>query len=306
MKEQSRPVPSTSETEVSRGHPPSTEEDDEERELGNPSALWNQDGWTLTWPIWHLLPLQERKQLAHDHGYKTIGEFEEYMSLHRAMDDSETVASRPYPNHLSYPTTINENQVTEEEAPNAIEDDEDSDCDDSLTKENQMSTAADLPYEELIKVGGRILMLHDEILHQIFAWLPVDTYATLARVSPHWKHLTRTEAVYRRLCERLYLNQSKRRQLHVSRFGGSYRTMLEQRPRVRAAGGVYVLKYSQIKHIQRDMWTEVSSLLRVAIVRKTKVALTHGCRHRSPSEPYWKVSTIDTSTFKRMAECCMP
>ena len=31
------------------------------------------------------------------------------------------------------------------------------------------------------------------------------------QVSPHWKHLTRTESVYKRLCERLYLNQSKRR-----------------------------------------------------------------------------------------------
>jgi F-box protein 9 len=59
------------------------------------------------------------------------------------------------------------------------------------------------------------------------------------------------------LCERLYLNQSKRRQLHVSRFDNSYRRMLELRPRVRAAGGCYVLRYSQIKTIQRDMWTEV-------------------------------------------------
>ena len=280
--EQIHPRPSMSEIEEASRHPPSAEIQQEEGEMGSLSTLWNQDGWALTWPIWHLLPLQERKQLAHDHGYKTIGEFEEYMSLHRAMDDSETVASRPYPNHLAYPSTTNENHEEEQHGKthDVVEDDEDSECDYPQIVETQTTGAADLPYEELIKVGGRILMLHDEILHQIFAWLPVDAYATLARVSPHWKHLTRTEAVYRRLCERLYLNQSKRRQLDVSRFGGSYRTMLEQRPRVKAAGGVYVLKYSQIKHIQRDMWTEVSDLLMVAIVQGRVQPLI--CAYKGP------------------------
>ena len=121
-----------------------------------------------------------------------------------------------------------------------------------------MAAADKLPAEELMLVGGKILVLPDELLHKVFAWLPVDAYATLALVSPHWKAFTRTEAVYKRLCERLYLNQSKRRALHVSRFENSCRTMLEKRPRVRAGGGAYVLKYTQVKKIQRDMWTEVS------------------------------------------------
>lgn len=229
------------------------------------SPLWNQNGWSLTWPIWHLLPLQERRQLAHDHGFKTIGAFEEYMSLHQAMDDSEV--SGPYANDLVY-SKQRMNQETGvliqsaklEAVGNDEEDNEnDSECEErSYLEKRASSVSDDLSLEKLLQVGGLILMLHDEILHQVFSWLPVDAYATLGLVSPHWKHLTRTEAVYKRLCERLYLNQSKRRQLHVSRFGGSYRAMLEQRPRVRAAGGCYVLKYSQIKQIQRDMWTEVS------------------------------------------------
>jgi len=147
-------------------------------------------------------------------------------------------------------------------------------------------------------------MLHDEILHKIFAWLPVDTYAILARVSPHWKHLTRTEAVYRRLCERVYLNQNKQCQLNVSVFGGSYRTMLEQRPRVRAGGGVYVQKYSQIKHIERDRWAEVSSPLMIMIIPNQLRSLAHEFQRRFLLEPLWKVRTIDTSTFKRMAKFC--
>ena len=47
-------------------------------ELGS-SPLWRkqEEGWQLTWPIWHMLPRDERKELANKHGYKTIGEFEE-------------------------------------------------------------------------------------------------------------------------------------------------------------------------------------------------------------------------------------
>ena len=227
-------------------------------------SLWNQDGWELTWPIWHLLPHDERKRLALIHGYKTIGDFEEYMSLHQAMDYSDNL--KPYASENIYPAEKKPMFEDDSKPPsdakdeNKEEDDEgdesDSDRKDCYSKQGS-AVADDLSCEELYQLGGQILMLHEEILHQVFAWLPVDVYATLAMVSPNWKHVTRTEEVYKRLCERLYLNQSKRRQLHVSRFGGSYRTMLEERPRVRAAGGCYILKYAQVKQIQRDMWTEV-------------------------------------------------
>ena len=274
------PLPSISESELARLPSAVAPENDADRdddahqrnETGiSDSPLWSRDGWSLTWPIWHLLPHDERKKLAHEHGYKTIGAFEEYMSLHQAMDDSEI--SRPYANEQIYRSADqqppSQSDILEDSKPAAVsakdknvneEDDDDDDEETSSESDNDAKTGADenLSFDELLQVGGQILMLHDELIHQIFAWLPVDTYATLALVSPHWKHLTRTETVYKRLCERLYLNQSKRRQLHVSRFGGSYRTMLEERPRVRAAGGCYVLKYAQVKQIQRDMWTEVS------------------------------------------------
>jgi hypothetical protein len=103
-----------------------------------------------------------------------------------------------------------------------------------------------LSHDELVKVGGFILTIPEELAHSIFAFLSVDTFATLARVSPHWKHLCRTETVYRKLCERIYLHQSKRRVLNVMRFGGSYRTMLYLRPRVRT--GLYVMRYAQVSY----------------------------------------------------------
>jgi F-box protein 9 len=253
-----------------------------ELEPSSLSPLWSgaNEGWELTWPIWHMLPRDERKTIAQRHGYKSIGEFEEYMSLQQAVGDSEFKASsvqKGYPNESIYfpgaavttkaggEPSLQLSSSMEKTAQVVLRDKEDDDDDNSSDDDEkafygrQSSTNADddMPIEELMSLGGKLLILHDEILHKIFSWLPVDAYGTLALVSPHWKHLTRTESVYKRLCERLYLNQSKRRQLHVSRFGGSYRRMLEVRPRVRAAGGCYVLKYSQVKKIQRDMWTEV-------------------------------------------------
>ena len=77
------------------------------------SPLWQQaedQGWELTWPIWHMLPRRERKELALRHGYKTIGEFEEYMSLQQAEQQSSQAtgkttrtSSSPYANALIYP-----------------------------------------------------------------------------------------------------------------------------------------------------------------------------------------------------------
>jgi F-box protein 9 len=246
------------------------EEDGQAQELDS-SPLWEYDGWELTWPIWHMLPRDERKLLAQRHGYNTIGEFEEYMSLQRAVGDSEE--TKPYANKLAYPlnsldpTALSEKNDTTEKEQVDDDDDEDSVSDENRDFDRQTSACTeDLSLDELMEAGGKILMLHEDLLHQVFSWLPVDAYGTLALVSnsPHWKNLTRIESVYKRLCERLYLNQSKRRQLHVSRFGNSYRNMLKNRPRVRAAGGCYVLKYYQIKPIQRDMWCEVRHWLCIA------------------------------------------
>lgn len=232
-------------------------------ELGQEQIIWfkEDENWELTWPIWHMLPRDERKALALKHGYKTIGDFEEYMTLQRGLTDSSTTTS-PYPNNLVYPEYPTRQQADGHDDaklhanPEEDVESEDEELEEAIRKQ-QLDAEERLSTDELMRLGGNILMLPDELLHKVFAWLPVDTYATLALVSPHWKAFTRTEAVYRRLCERLYLNQSKRRALHVHRFGNSYRSMLEKRPRVRAGGGVYVMKYTKVKPVQRDMWTEV-------------------------------------------------
>lgn len=286
--------------EDSDGNTNGRDDDDSDEETHNhnedetlsSSVLWSgaNAGWTLTWPIWHLLPHHERHSLAKQYGYKSIGEFEEYMSLQQAMGDStlsdlttkkssggvgggggsgtsnvneimlkSSSVQKEYPSDQAYLYLHEKKLATPLEVFDGTNEDDDDASESEIDQPKNLSTVDEtgLTVDELMAVGGKILVLPSELLHRVFSFLPVDTYGTLALVSPHWKHLTRTESVYKRLCERLYLNQSKRRQLHVSRFGGSYRRMLEIRPRVKVAGGCYVLKYAQIKQVQRDMWTEV-------------------------------------------------
>lgn len=241
--------------------------DADTKQSQQPTEVWYQEdeGWELTWPIWHMLSRDERKAIAQQHGYSTIGAFEEFMVLQRAVGDSaleelQHSEQKAYENNLAYPIEV-ANEIEEPTAATETpEGNEEADEDDELdVKVAENDTLSDgLTPKELYEVGGKILMLPPEMIHRIFDLLPVDQFPTLALVSPHWKKFTRTEAVYRRLCERLYLQQSKRRVLQVSRFGNSYRSMLEKRPRVRTGGGCYTIKYARVKPIQRDMWTEVS------------------------------------------------
>ncbi|KAL3773630.1 hypothetical protein ACHAWO_012483 [Cyclotella atomus] len=250
------------------------------------------DKWQLSWPIWHMLPRNERRAIAAKHGYKTIGDFEEYMSLARAVDESEGrvqersgIITLPAIHDVEHEDVeyigrtpertaqISINgasdglQNTEWHPPFANPFADGADDDSSISSADDRNNLADQTttqneevdleiHLENIKLGGLPCQLPDEILHKCFSYLPVDNHASLALVSPHWSRFTRCETLYKALCERVYLNQSKRKQLHVSRFG-SYRNMLELRPRVRTGGGVYVLKYQEVRKIQRDMWTEI-------------------------------------------------
>ena len=255
------------------------------------------ESWELTWPIWHMLPRDERRAIATQHGMKSIGEFEEYMTLTRAVGESEggvdgnrgvvplvenndsagnnidgrvdnlssdsAVASLDPSASTWQPPFI---AKIEEE----VEDDDDS-CASTTLEENNDPTvtgehadssnsAEDVDLDDHLKrirLGGLPCSIPDEILHKAFAYLPIDDHANLALVSPYWSRFTRCESLYKTLCERIYLNQSKRKTLHVSKFGNSYRNMLEMRPRVRTGGGLYVLKYQKVRKIERDMWTEI-------------------------------------------------
>ena len=192
----------------------------------------------LTLSTWHVLTLQERRAIAKQNGFKSIGDFEEsvimeYEHEHNGDNDDESESSV-------------EDQLMDEQLLENGKDDK-SKTENKTTSYNQ----------EEIEVGGLILILpHELIIHFILPFLPIEQYANCAMVSPYWKPFTRTESVYKELCKRAYLQQSKRKTLHVHRFG-SYHAMLNTRFRVKTGCGFYVMKCTKIKKIQRDMWTEI-------------------------------------------------
>jgi len=95
--------------------------------------------WELTWPIWHMLSRDERKAIAIRHGMKTIGEFEEYMSLHKAEEVSSSVVmnrtsntvTTPYSNELAYGNEGMDRDIIDHGHDTKFESDDDDDDDEN-------------------------------------------------------------------------------------------------------------------------------------------------------------------------------
>lgn len=138
-----------------------------------------------------MLPRDERKALAKKHGDKTIGEFEEFMSLQQAVDDSDTTQQKAYDNQLIHaegdkkPDLKRSPGKKKFEKKESEEDDDDSSVEERKQYNWQLSSGSGVDLSPSIEMGGQILMLHDEILHVVFFFLPVDAYGTLAVASPH-------------------------------------------------------------------------------------------------------------------------
>ena len=240
------------------------------------------ENYELNWPIWHRLPHRERKEIANQHGFKTIGEFEESVILTqtlRQVDDDnlygDDATARTFPNntdftaindlerqavalHISSPHIQKSNENDEESVSSYTEEEEALIDSPSSYNPNQPLSETNDGHSRDISEGGLMMLLPDElIIHHIMIFLSTEYYALCSLVSHQWKNFTRSELAYKEICTRCYMNQSKRKTLHVARFGGSYRNMLERRWRVKVGCGLYVLKCTKIKQIQRDMWTEI-------------------------------------------------
>jgi|AntRauTorckE5430_2_1112549.scaffolds.fasta_scaffold02474_2 F-box protein 9 len=228
--------------------------------------------WALTWPIWHMLPHHERKEIAFQNGFRTIGEFEEEVILSKALNEekgesgenmnpsnrNENNGVHKLDNRRERPVLPAVTEFINGEPSDAREEDDESIS--STEEDSQLFTNVENEHDDdkNVEEGGFMVLLPDElVLYHILPFLSTEYYAVCALVSPHWRGFTRSEWAYKELCKRSYLNQSKRKKLHVARFGGSYRTMIEQRNRVKTGCGVYVLKCTKIKKIVRDMWTTV-------------------------------------------------
>ena len=223
-------------------------------------------GWELTWPIWHMLSLHEKKEIASRRGM-TIGAFEEEMYLRQATDLSgqqEAEAHRYISTFMVSNGEVENVDAGEEEGKIGDEDDEEEEEEEESEQESGSenkikdgSEHARLTEEEVaMGHGGRICLLPDEILYRIMTLIDMDSFGICAMVSPHWSFFSSSDGMaFKLLCERSYLKQSKKKILNLQRWK-TYRNMFIHRPRVRL-NGVYVLKYKHIKRIQRDMFTEI-------------------------------------------------
>eukprot|EP00532_Pseudo-nitzschia_australis_P013453 CAMPEP_0168205702 /NCGR_PEP_ID=MMETSP0140_2-20121125/524_1 /TAXON_ID=44445 /ORGANISM="Pseudo-nitzschia australis, Strain 10249 10 AB" /LENGTH=365 /DNA_ID=CAMNT_0008131747 /DNA_START=174 /DNA_END=1269 /DNA_ORIENTATION=- len=245
--------------------------DDFEKQYFNSerSPIWSgsDKGWQLTWGIWHRLPRDEQKKIAIQHGLKSIGEFEEFVSLQQAVDDSEysmvEVAKDPSSGTTTYSRSaasstndlLNNNNTDQTEKIEGDEQEESDDDDDHNLLENECAESeTELSEEELMMFGGKILILPSEILHQIFAWLPADAYGTLA--------LAVLIGSFSRE-QKPYINDSARGCISIRVSDGNCMFLVLEDPieeclkHAQGFGPPAILKYSKFRKVERDMWCEI-------------------------------------------------
>lgn len=204
VKESSNPRASIAESKTNKKLSSSS---NEKSESSSSAPIIVRDEWELTWPIWHLLPWAERKQIAIDAGMKSIGEFEEFMILHRTETVSNAYnvsVSQPYSNQSIY---VYDNEDEKEHAEDEhessykkngdidLESDDDEEIDNGGKHEQsepEVVLNPELPSEADLELGGLIVqVLPEEILHGILSFLDVEYYSlcALVRRTPDHKYL---------------------------------------------------------------------------------------------------------------------
>jgi len=176
-----------------------------------------------------------------------VGQFEEFASLQQAMGRSlrtERILTAASPREEAHETE--EEEETDSKPTNCQESEQVPKTTSPTTKTMQKKNPSLL-----------VQMIPEELIHKVMSFLSVDSYLTTWSIlCKSFCDLSNNELTFKIICQRIYTQQTKSKKLDLKRYN-SYRTMYINRPRVRTGGGIYVLKYSQIKRIQRDMWTEV-------------------------------------------------
>lgn len=94
----------------------------------------------------------------------------------------------------------------------------------------------------------------------------IDTCGYLNAVCKEWT-IRATDRTYKRLCHRVYLQQTKKKILNVHHWGGLWCNMLIHRPRIRT-NGLYWLRTSTWKKPHNDRFWEdrISEFIEVAVL----------------------------------------
>jgi hypothetical protein len=146
--------------------------------------------------------------------------------------------------------------------------DDDDDCDDTASSVSSIDPAATVlaateavaeaadtePSSEQPEDRNIMLELSDDALRRIMLYLEPEAIAQCCIVHKHWT-FGRDEGLCEELCRRIYLQQTRKHSLSVTRWK-SWRRMLINRPRLRTSG-MYILRHSHMKKPQIDMFTEI-------------------------------------------------
>jgi hypothetical protein len=144
--------------------------------------------------------------------------------------------------------------------------DDDDDCDDTASSVSSIDPAAVVlattdaaadtePSSEQPEEDRNIMLeLSDDALRRIMLYLEPEAIAQCCIVHRHWT-FGKDEGLCEELCRRIYLQQTRKHSLSVTRWK-SWRRMLINRPRLRTSG-MYILRHSHMKKPQIDMFTEI-------------------------------------------------
>jgi len=160
-----------------------------------------RDSWELTWPIWHMLPPSERKQIAKEYGFHNIGDFEESLTFSRALlvnmekldpfDNSQLHDLENRPETYDLPIVTERHEEKEQEKIQNSSNGEDSQCSEDLdhkfSRINDEKKVQCAHQDVLNSDDAEILIPSDGlIIQQIFPSLSIHRYATFALVLSRW------------------------------------------------------------------------------------------------------------------------
>lgn len=196
--------------------------------------------------LWHIMTLEEKRKAAHSLGLR-ISDWETMQSLNAALQESEYSVFSEKNAFMSCGEKLGRRKQE------SVKESDD--------YESEEETVALVPFFETEckeevdgeKYSDLICSLPNCVHITICQFLDSDSICYSSLVSPHW-HFLRDEELYKDLCKRTYLVQSKKKTLNPNKWKG-WKNMYKWRPRVRT-NGFYMMRKAKIRNPQLDMWTK--------------------------------------------------
>ena len=226
------------------------------------------DDGDLSMSIYEKLVIAEKKERATALGV-SISALEEAEQIQVAMDDVESDSPRS-----NRSMSINETTSTKSLKYGDVGDDDGDEEEEDIPKDELASLGTPSLYKKDVDVGSRTVIEQEEEDLNFWSKIPEDMtllvlqfigdvdmmgiLPLVARSSPFWpKSRMGFEAIFKYLCEEIYLNQFQHQQqsLTAKRWRDSFQIMLIYRPRLRW-NGLYSLRESHTRVPVNDRFWE--------------------------------------------------